>query len=555
MDIEKIKKFFSGKYEFKKLLGRGGVAEVHLALDKMLDREVAIKILLPQHTSDPDIVKRFIREARLYAKLEHPNLINIYETGIAEGTAFIVMKYVKGENLKVYITKDKETRLSLAPRVLESLSDVLGYIHKKGIIHRDIKPANIILENEGEHIYLADFGIARSVSSQTMTQTGSIMGTPYYISPEQIKGNTVDHRSDLYALGATIYELITGKPVFSADSSIEILYKHVNSEPEQIGKTIPDAPKNLRYIVSKCLEKKPEKRFQDAKEIKDILVGTKVTSITKYLNSVESGKGGRKGKFFLILLLLISIPFVIYLLNNKSENRKASQVSISDKKITKPLNKNGEKRENQENSIKNPTTIKNSKMNNKPVFNDTVKKKVETGDNSNGKNQKKYSIKPKDQIKKTEKKDDTPLFISNEPGTIRFSSFPPSDIYWNDLKLGDTSQIFKKEFPPGKYKFTFKIEGYTSHEKEIEVKPGKEVIAHYRFKPYGYLTITAKPFARFFINGKDYGADPIFKKKFPVGVYTIKAEKPGYLSKEQKVQVIQMKKININFSLTKEEEK
>jgi len=270
MDIETIKKIFSNKYDFTKLLGRGGFAEVYLAVDKILAREVAIKILLPRHSTNPEIVKSFIREARLYTKLEHPNLIKIYETGIAEGTAFIVMKYVKGANLKSYINKDLKIRLSITPKIIESLSSVLSYIHKKGIIHRDIKPANIILEDGENNIYLADFGIAWSDSTQTNIQTRSIMGTPYYISPEQVKGGVVDHRSDIYALGATLYELIAGKPVFSADSPIEILHKHVNSEPENIGDIAPETPKNLKYIISRCLEKKPEKRFQNALEISNM---------------------------------------------------------------------------------------------------------------------------------------------------------------------------------------------------------------------------------------------------------------------------------------------
>ena len=336
MDIENIKQFFSGKYEFIKLLGKGGFAEVHLALDKMLERKVAIKILLPQHASDPDIVKRFIREARLYAKLEHPNLINIYETGIAEGTAFIVMKYVKGENLKTFIQKDVKTRLSLAPGVIEALSGALNYIHEKGIIHRDIKPANIILEDGGDNIYLADFGIARSVSSQTMTQTGSIMGTPYYISPEQIKGGVVDQRSDIYALGATLYELVTGKPVFSADSSVEILYKHVNSEPEQIGKVTPEISKRLKYIITRCLEKNPDKRFQSAIEISETISGRKSGSITKYLNSIESGRKNGKKRIAFVFLSLIIIPLIAFLIY-KNTTRSGTEISKDmQNNITRP---------------------------------------------------------------------------------------------------------------------------------------------------------------------------------------------------------------------------
>ncbi len=386
MDIKNIKNFFSGKYEFIRLLGRGGFAEVHLALDKMLERKVAIKILLPQHASDPDIVKRFIREARLYAKLEHPNLINIYETGIAEGTAFIVMKYVKGENLKTYIQKDIKTRLSLAPKVIRSLSGALNYIHEKGIIHRDIKPANIILEEEGDNIYLADFGIARSVSSQTMTETGSIMGSPYYISPEQIKGGAVDQRSDIYALGATLYELVTGKPVFSADSSEEILYKHVNSDPEQIGRVTPEISKRLKYIITRCLEKTPDKRFQNASEITEILSGR---------------KNGKKCIAFVILLIIL-IPMIAFLI------------------------------------YKNTT------------------------------------------------------------------------------------------------------------------ESGTEISAHHKFNPYGFLTITARQFAVFFINGKDHGENPIFEKKIPVGKYIIRAVKKGYTTEERVIMIENMKKSNISFSLKRE---
>lgn len=290
MDIENIKKNFSGKYEFIKLLGRGGFAEVHLALDKMLERKVAIKILLPQHASDPDIVKRFIREARLYAKLEHPNLINIYETGIAEGTAFIVMRYIMGENLKSYIKKDVKTRLAITSEVLKSLSEVLDYIHSEGIIHMDIKPANIILEHGGKKIYLADFGTAKPSSSQIRIQTDSIMGTPCYISPEQIKNKVIDQRSDIYSLGATMFELVTGKPLFSADSSDEILYKHVNNKPENISNITPEVPKDLKLIISKCLEKDPDNRFQTAIEIRKRIALFKNNTKVNDFNSFELGR-------------------------------------------------------------------------------------------------------------------------------------------------------------------------------------------------------------------------------------------------------------------------
>ncbi len=557
MNIENIKKSFSGKYEFIKLLGKGGFAEVYLALDKMLERKVAIKILLPKHASDPDIVKRFIREARLYAKLEHPNLINIYETGIAEGTAFIVMKYVKGKNLKSYIEEDKRTRLALVPGIINALSSALTYIHNKGIIHRDIKPANIIIEDGGENIYLADFGIARSASSQTMTQTGSIMGTPYYISPEQIKGGNVDHRSDIYALGATLYELVTGKPVFSADSSIEILYKHVNEEPEQIGKIIPEAPRDLKYIISKCLEKKPGKRFQNASEISKILTEKKGVLMGKRLSYAASEKKQKKRGPVLIILSIVIIPLIAFAIYKGTSGYRDS---TSDELQNRDKNSNIISKDvpeiKKEVETSNAATITRSEekvRDKKSLISGISKNKIE--EIVPVKEQNILPRKKTDKIRKDQKvvtgKEKNEI-TTNLPGTIRFSSYPPAEIYWNGLKLGNTTQIFKKSFPPGKYKFTYKIEGYLSEDKEILVEPGKEVSSHHRFSPYGFLTITARPFAKFFINEIDYGDNPIFEKKFPVGTYRIRAEKKGYISEERIIRIISMKKTNINFSLKME---
>ena len=543
MDIERLKKYFSGKYEFIRLLGKGGFAEVYLALDKMLERKVAIKILLPQHASDPDIVKRFIREARLYAKLEHPNLISIYETGIAEGTAFIVMRYVKGDNLKSYIQKDLKTRLALAPELIRALSAALSYIHEKGIIHRDVKPANIILEDGGKNIYLADFGIARSDASQTMTQTGSIMGTPYYISPEQIKGGIVDQRSDIYAFGATLFELVTGKPVFSADSSVEILYKHVNSDPEPVAKSIP---RNFRYIISKCLEKKPEKRFQAASQMSNILSGRQSAAITRYLNSIEDGKKKGENRLLTTLSLIILIPLIAFFVykgltgNNKSEpvkieKKRGTAINRIENKsepetMDKTSGETGNSQSRKEEPVSSTPDIGKDKNPGLPI------NKGSTGSNSEKIVSGTEAVEPEQE---------------NKAGIIRFSSYPSSDIYWNGLKLGNTTQVFNKDFPPGKYKFIFKIEGYLSEEREIIVRSGQEVPAHHRFTPFGFLTITARPYARFYINGIDNGENPVFEKKFPVGTYKIKAVKEGYITEEKIVEIKNMKKAHINFSLKK----
>ncbi|MEN8152545.1 MAG: serine/threonine-protein kinase [Acidobacteriota bacterium] len=555
MNIDKLKEFFKEKYEFMGLLGRGGFAEVHLAMDRLLERKVAIKILLSQHSTDPDIVKRFIREARLYAKLEHKNLINIYDTGIAEGSAFIVMKYIKGKNLKYFIKEPKNIRLEIAPKIAMNMSKVLSYIHKNQIIHRDIKPANILIEDETQKIYLADFGIARSATSKTLTQSGSIMGTPYYISPEQIKGKTVDQRSDIYALGATLFELVTGKPIFTADSSIEILYKHVNDKPEPVGKLVPELSRELKYTISRCLEKKPEQRFQNALEIADVFSRKRPPAITRYFNEKKEESSGRKRNlFFLIFSIFVVTAILVLVLKDKEKSILNNEIIETPVKIDTGEKKAGKKKDTE--------TEKKTENNIEAPLKKEIKNEYKE-DKKNIEPDKKQNNIRKAIVKKPEKKEliekettrEEIKPISTEKGTIRFSSFPPADVFWNDMKLGNTTQIFKKKFPPGKYTFTFKINGYMSFNKEITITGGKESPAHYRFKPFGFLTITAKPFAKFFINDIDYGENPIFKKKFPIGNYRIKAVKSGYVTDERSIKINQMKNSVISFSLKKEEKK
>lgn len=544
MNIEEIKKHFSKKYKFIELLGKGGFAEVYLAMDIMLERKVAIKILLTEHSNEPEMVKRFLREARLYAKLEHKNLINIYDTGIIGENAFIVMKYIKGKNLKYYIGTDRKIRDNILPTLIKNMGDVLSYIHKNGIIHRDIKPANILIEDGTNRIYLADFGIARSISSKTLTQSGSIMGTPYYISPEQVKGTKVDFRADIYALGATLYEFISGKPIFTAESSIEILYKHVNTKPEPIAKIAPYLSKEVKYIISKCLEKNPEKRFRDASEIASLMDSRKSQKITKYPDSLESGSRHGKKIFFTTLIGIIVVFSIFYFFINKKnkipEIKSGKIVTLNNsnppvKKISEPLKKEMDSIE---------------KKDLPPAENSNLRK------NNNSKGKKKNI---RTDIKKTSdkaisgKKDIPPAKNKNIPGKIIFSSFPSSDVYWNGIKLGNTTQIFSKKFPPGSYSFTFKIPGYETGSKTIEILSGENANIHYKFNPYGFLTLTAKPFAKFIINGVDRGENPIFRQKFAVGIYTIKAVKEGYLTVEKTVEIKSMKNSFVNFTMKKEE--
>ncbi len=374
MSIKKVKESLSKKYEFIKLIGKGGFAEVYLAKDKILERDVAIKILLPQHAGDTEVIERFIREAKLYAKFDQRNLIPIYETGIVENNAFLVMKYVNGFSLKDIIEKQGALQPDLIIKVVKGMASALTYIHGKGIIHRDIKPANILIENDTNRVFLADFGIARPISSKTLTQTGMLIGTPYYISPEQIKSGIADKRSDIYALGTTLYELISGKPVFKCETPIEILYKHVNEDPKPISSINPNITMEMKHIVEKCLEKDPNNRFQNANEILDLIASGKTTKFGNIYNK----KGNRfyKSTIFklsLIFLFFISVALVLYqftpILNflksqqieNKNEivKKENEKTKINNKEIKKNEIKSEEIPENETDKISETKQIKN----------------------------------------------------------------------------------------------------------------------------------------------------------------------------------------------------
>jgi serine/threonine-protein kinase len=212
----------NGRYELHRRIGRGGMAEVYLARDRLLDRPVAIKILFPEFAADPSFVARFRREAQAAANLNHPNIVGVYDWGKERGTYYIVMEYVDGRTVSEIIRTDGPLDPKQAAGIAADVAAGLGFAHRKGVVHRDIKPGNILITGTGE-VKVADFGIARAMTATTdddLTQVGSVMGTATYFSPEQAQGKPVDPRSDLYSLGVVLYEMLVGQPPFSGDQPV-----------------------------------------------------------------------------------------------------------------------------------------------------------------------------------------------------------------------------------------------------------------------------------------------------------------------------------------------
>ena len=257
-----------GNCYIQALIGEGGMARVYRAHQAHLGRDVALKVLPAHYAADPDFVNRFEREAFAMAQLSHPNIVTVHDRGEDQGRLYIIMEYVDGPNLRDRILKG--LTLDETARIVTQVASALTFAHERGIVHRDVKPANVLLDATGR-ARLSDFGIAKIFASERLTQTGAGVGTPEYMSPEQCKGGQVDARSDIYALGAMLYEMLTGRPPFIADNYTAIAHSQIYERPIAPSKLNPRISPAVQAVVLKALEKVPGDRFQQATDLAETL--------------------------------------------------------------------------------------------------------------------------------------------------------------------------------------------------------------------------------------------------------------------------------------------
>ncbi len=257
---------FGGRYEIMGVLGQGGMGAVYKARDRELDRLIALKVIRPELATDPAILARFKQELILSRNITHKNVVRIFDLGEADGIRFISMEFVDGEDLRTILRRDGKFSSKEASAVIEQVCRALDCAHSEGVIHRDLKPQNIMRDKNGR-IVVMDFGLARSLGDSGMTQTGALVGTLEYMSPEQAMGTTLDQRSDIFSVGLIFFELLTGKAPYHADTAIASLMKRTREEAQSVSDVEASVPKSLSAIVSRCLEREPANRYHSAVEL------------------------------------------------------------------------------------------------------------------------------------------------------------------------------------------------------------------------------------------------------------------------------------------------
>ena len=314
----------AGRYEIIEEIGRGGMGWVYKVYDQRIDEKIAIKLINPAVAQDPTVIERFRNELKIARKIIHKNVCRMYELNDDEDRQFITMEFIQGEDLKSLISRIGQLTFRKTIAVARQICEGLAEAHAIGIVHRDLKPQNIMIDLKG-NVRITDFGIAQTLQSKGLTQTGMIIGTPEYMSPEQVDGIAVDQRSDVYSLGIILYQMLTGNVPFEGQTPLSLAMKHKTENPVAPRMINGFIPEPLERLILKCLEKDPNKRYQTVQELNEDLA-----LIEKDLPSTESGgremlkkttakipHAGKKVKWWIpllgtSLLIAFAVGFMVY---------------------------------------------------------------------------------------------------------------------------------------------------------------------------------------------------------------------------------------------------
>lgn len=317
-----------GRYEMREMIGQGAMASVYKAFDPEINRTLAIKLLKPELCHEEEYRIRFVREAKGAGVLSHPNIVTVYDVGGTEHQPYIAMELIEGQTLGEIMKEKRQLPLKTIIEIGIQLAKALGYAHGKGIVHRDVKPGNIMMVKGTNTVKVADFGICRIEGGEAtqMTRVGDMLGTPNYMSPEQVLGQQVDSRSDLFSTGVVLYELLTGSLPFLASTMVSVALKIVKEDPESIDKLRPNLPLSLRRIVDRCLKKPPEKRFQTGEELAAALIAV-LRELPAHERKVQRGVPmGVRWAIAMVLVVAATMSVTTFFIHQRQVEALTGQV-------------------------------------------------------------------------------------------------------------------------------------------------------------------------------------------------------------------------------------
>jgi tRNA A-37 threonylcarbamoyl transferase component Bud32 len=554
-----------GRYKIIKEIGRGAMGTVYQGYDPKIDRVVALKTIrkdrLAESRDVSDLVTRFQKEVRAAGKLVHPNIIVIYDTGEDEETAYVAMEYLEGDTLEGMIRKGIRFSLEKVIDIMDQICDGLEYTHRQGIVHRDLKPSNIMLV-KGERVKITDFGISKAVGASTspLTQAGVFLGTPSYMSPEQIAGNKIDGRADLFSLGIILYQLLTGKKPFVGNTISTLLYNIVNKDPNPPSQIDSSIPSPYDEVIAKALAKNPNKRYQTAKDFLEDLkrvywaeggVETPGIETTMTIGGEMREKFYPKRKRygllagFVALLLLIVLGGVYWMHNRRakpakgegvSEVRVGKRVAIPvEKEPARPILSPAEEREKA--VVPEPSPTGEIRISSSPqgakVFLNGKYSDHDTPTRLSGLSPGKYQLTLKKEgyevwegevtVGTSESLDLSGVTLQEAFGKLNLHVSPWADVYYNGEKLG-TTPLAHIQLQEGIHRLVLK-NPLLNIEKGVTVR----IVAHELTKRIvdltegirGKLKIRVTPWAHVYVDGKPMGTTPLKPLELTVGEHII----------------------------------
>ncbi len=578
-----------GRYKIIKEIGRGAMGVVYQGYDPRIDRIVALKTIrkdrLAESRDVEDLVMRFQKEVRATGKLVHPNIITIYDTGEDEETAYIAIEYIEGDTLEDLIQKGIRFPMEKIIDIIDQICDGLEYTHRQGIVHRDLKPSNIMLL-KGERVKITDFGISKAVgaSSSSITQGGIFLGTPSYMSPEQIAGRKIDGRSDLFSLGIILYQLLTGEKPFFANTISTLMYNIVNKDPIPPSQIDSSIPFHYDEVIAKALAKDLDKRYQTAKDfvedLKRAYRGERLMDASSIEPTMTVAQGilkeiyPKRNRFgllagfavtLLVLLVLGGYYWMHHRMPRPPEGERVSEVRVEERVATpvekepvKPILSPAEEGEKAEMVRAVGSIVVKSDPPGALVFLDgtrhdgftpTVIKEVTAGE--------KYKIRVEKEgfrawSEIVEPEPDKSLSVQASltkvvpkpslSGEIRISSAPPgAKVYLNDQDMGRNTPTRLSGLSPGKHKLKLKKEGYKVWEDEVIVRASEPLdLSGVKLQEaFGELNLHVSPWADVYYKGEKLGTTPLANIRFQEGFHKLVLKNPLLnIEKEVTVKIV-----------------